>query len=72
MDARAEIHLIQSNMNEPNLTLMQSVEAAKHCRKSNVADEISCPSPTSIEKMPIRSEKWYMYVPMVSKKVSSR
>ena len=58
MNATAEIHCIQSNMNERNLTLMQSVEVVKHCRNSNVADEIKCPLPTSIEKMPIRNEKW--------------
>ena len=61
MNAPADIYCIQSNMNERNLSIMQSVEVVNHCRNSYVADGIKCPSPTSFEKTPIRSEKWCIW-----------
>ena len=57
LNAPAEIHWRLSNMNKRDPILMKSVEVLKECRSLDVADEMNCPMPRSVEKMPIRNEK---------------
>ena len=57
LNAPAEIHCRRSNMNTRDPILMKSVEVLKDCRSLNAADELNCPMPRSVEKVPIRNEK---------------
>ena len=57
LNAPAGIHRIQSNMNKRDPILMQYVEVLKDCRSLNAADEMNCPMPRSVEKVPVRNEK---------------
>ena len=57
LNAPAEIHCRRSNMNTRNPIIMKSVEVLKDCRSLNAADEINCPMPRSVEKVPVRNEK---------------
>ena len=36
---------------------MKYVEVLKDCRSLNAADEMNCPMPRSVEKVPVRNEK---------------
>ena len=44
-------------MNKRDSILMKSVEVLKDCRSLNAADEMNCPMPRSVEKVPVRNEK---------------
>ena len=57
LNAPAEIHWRRSNMNKRDPILMKSVEVLKDCRSLKAADEMNCPMPHSVEKVPVRSEK---------------
>ena len=57
LNAPAEIHWRRSNMNKPDPILMISVEVPKDCRSLNADDEMNCPMPRSVEKVPVRNEK---------------
>ena len=57
LNAPAEIHWRRSNMNKRDPILMKSVEVLKDCRSLNAADEMNCPIPRSVEKVPVRNEK---------------
>ena len=57
LNAPAEIHWRRSNMNTRDPILMKSVEVLKDCRSLNAADEMNCPMPRSVEKVPVRNEK---------------
>ena len=57
LNAPAEIHWRRSNMNTRDPILMKSVEVLKHCQSLNAADEMNCPLPRSVEKVPVRNEK---------------
>ena len=57
LNAPAEIHWHRSNMNKRDPILMKSVEVLKDCRSLNAADEMNCPMPRSVEKVPVRNEK---------------
>ena len=57
LNAPAEIHWRRSNMNKRDPILMISVEVRKDCRSLNAADEMNCPMPRSVEKVPVRDEK---------------
>ena len=57
LNAPAEIHWRRSNMNTRDPILMKYVEVLKDCRSLNEADEMNCPMPRSVEKVPIRNEK---------------
>ena len=57
LNAPAEIHWRRSNMNKRDPILMKSVEVLKDCRSLNAADEMNCPMPRSVEKVPVRNEK---------------
>ena len=57
LNAPAEIHCRRSNMNTRDPILMKSVEVLKDCRSLNAADEMNCPMPRSVEKVPVRNEK---------------
>ena len=57
LNAPAEIHWRPSNMNKRDPILMISVEVRKNCRSLNAADEMNCPMPRSVEKVPVRNEK---------------
>ena len=56
-NAPAEIHWRRSNMNKRDPILMKTVEVLKDCRSLNAADEMNCPMPRSVEKVPVRNEK---------------
>ena len=57
LNAPAEIHWRRSNMNKRDPILMKYVEVLKDCRSLNAADEMNCPMPRSVEKVPVRNEK---------------
>ena len=57
LNAPAEIHWRRSDMNTRDPILMKSVEVLKDCRSLNAADEMNCPMPRSVEKVPVRNEK---------------
>ena len=57
LNAPAEIHWRRSNMNKRDPFLMKYVEVLKDCRNLNAADEMNCPMPRSVEKVPVRNEK---------------
>ena len=57
LNAPDEIHWRRSNMNKRDPILMISVEVPKDCRSLNAADEMNCPVPRSVEKVPVRNEK---------------
>ena len=62
LNAPAEIHWRRSNINTRDPILMKSVEVLKDCRSLNAADEMNCPMPHSVEKVPVRNEKRCMRV----------
>ena len=62
LNAPAEIHWRRSNMNTRDPILMKSVEVLKDCRSLNAADEMNCPMPRSVEKVPVRNEKRCMSI----------
>ena len=57
LNAPAEIHWRRSNMNKRDPFLMKYVEVLKDCRSLNAADEMNCPMPRSVDKVPVRNEK---------------
>ena len=57
LNAPAEIHWRRSNMNKRVPILMKYVEVLKDCRSLNAGDEMNCPMPRSVEKVPVRNEK---------------
>ena len=57
LNAPAEIHWRRSNMNKRDPILMKSVEVLTDCRSLNAVDEMNCPMPRSVEKVPVRNEK---------------
>ena len=57
LNAPAEIHWCRSNMNKRDPILMKTVEVLKDCRRLNASDEMNCPMPRSVEKVPVRNEK---------------
>ena len=57
LNAPDEIHWRRSNMNKRDPILMKSVEVLKDCRSLNAADEMNCPMPRSVEKVPVRNKK---------------
>ena len=61
LNAPVEIHWRRSNMNTRDPILMKSVEVLKDCRSLNAADEMNCPMPRSVEKVPVRNEKRCSY-----------
>ena len=61
LNAPAEIHWRQSNMNTRDPILMKFVEVLKDCRSLNAAAEMNCPMPRSVDKVPIRNEKRCTY-----------
>ena len=44
-------------MNKRDPIIMKYVEVLKDCRSLNAADEMNCPMPRSVEKVPVRNEK---------------
>ena len=63
LNAPAEIHWRRSSMDKRDPMLMISVEVPKDCRSLNAADEMNCPMPRSVEKVPVRNEKRCRYLP---------
>ena len=61
LNGPAEIHWRRSNMNKRDPILMISVEVPKDCRSLN-ADEMNCPMPRSVEKVPVHNEKRCMSI----------
>ena len=57
LNAPAGIHWRRSNMNKRDPILMQYVRVLKDCQSLNAADEMNCPMPRSVEKVPVRNEK---------------
>ena len=57
LNASAEIHWRRSSMNKRDPILMISIEVPKDCRSLNAADEMNCPMPRSVEKVPVRNEE---------------
>ena len=57
LNVPAELHCRRSNMNTRDPILMKYVKVLKDCRSLNAADEMNCPMPRSVEKVPVRNEK---------------